>query len=423
MASHSKSPKHPLGTVIAYGPDNTRATKLVASVFKRSDSQTADELHRWLINEGEIRNDPGIAAEIAAFFKQHGVKETAAYDRIFGCPHEEGIDYPMGRACPRCPYWANRDRYTLEPIKPPQPTRTPEQILAELSAVRDTQPIEALKSADAHREALTGPLLQAIERGIADPTGLPEGEAMLFSYAAYLLAKWRETRAYPLFIRWLSLPGEQAHEIGGDTVTQDGKRFLASVYDGNLEPIKQLVLNREADEYCRAVAVESLALLAIWGEVPGQVIEEYFVWLAREGLTRERHHVWTSLCGACLDLEALSVFPELRRAYDDGLIEVECISREEVDEVEAGPRGKWIEREREWHPPIDDVAEATAWWGSFKREPGSKARELAEYASRMSEAEGEFDLPGTPYVAPPKVGRNEPCPCGSGKKYKKCCAK
>ena len=23
----------------------------------------------------------------------------------------------------------------------------------------------------------------------------------------------------------------------------------------------------------------------------------------------------------------------------------------------------------------------------------------------------------------PKVGRNEPCPCGSGKKYKKCCGK
>lgn len=22
---------------------------------------------------------------------------------------------------------------------------------------------------------------------------------------------------------------------------------------------------------------------------------------------------------------------------------------------------------------------------------------------------------------PPKVGRNEPCPCGSGKKFKRCC--
>jgi uncharacterized protein YecA (UPF0149 family) len=26
-----------------------------------------------------------------------------------------------------------------------------------------------------------------------------------------------------------------------------------------------------------------------------------------------------------------------------------------------------------------------------------------------------------PVRRPPKVGRNEPCPCGSGRKYKKCC--
>jgi len=26
-------------------------------------------------------------------------------------------------------------------------------------------------------------------------------------------------------------------------------------------------------------------------------------------------------------------------------------------------------------------------------------------------------------IAEKKVGRNEPCPCGSGKKYKKCCVK
>ena len=26
-------------------------------------------------------------------------------------------------------------------------------------------------------------------------------------------------------------------------------------------------------------------------------------------------------------------------------------------------------------------------------------------------------------VKGPKIGRNDPCPCGSGKKYKKCCGK
>lgn len=29
--------------------------------------------------------------------------------------------------------------------------------------------------------------------------------------------------------------------------------------------------------------------------------------------------------------------------------------------------------------------------------------------------------PIRPVVSPPKVGRNQPCPCGSGKKYKHCC--
>ena len=34
----------------------------------------------------------------------------------------------------------------------------------------------------------------------------------------------------------------------------------------------------------------------------------------------------------------------------------------------------------------------------------------------------EYRLSGTD-IAPPKIGRNEPCPCGSGLKYKKCCGK
>ena len=31
--------------------------------------------------------------------------------------------------------------------------------------------------------------------------------------------------------------------------------------------------------------------------------------------------------------------------------------------------------------------------------------------------------PSSPLVRGPKIGRNEPCSCGSGKKYKKCCGK
>jgi SEC-C motif-containing protein len=36
--------------------------------------------------------------------------------------------------------------------------------------------------------------------------------------------------------------------------------------------------------------------------------------------------------------------------------------------------------------------------------------------------DGQAPTPKTVVRTSPKVGRNDPCPCGSGRKYKKCCA-
>jgi hypothetical protein len=121
------------------------------------------------------------------------------------------------------------------------------------------------------------------------------------------------------------------------------------------------------------------------------------------------------------NIEALAVFPDVRRAYDQGLIDPQVIGRSELDEVEASPRGALLERMKDRRPPIDNVAEATSWWACFgKRAPSQRAEELAALA-----AAGDFadDEAVQPYRAPVKVGRNEPCPCGSGKKYKKCCGR
>jgi hypothetical protein len=349
-----------------------------------------------------VRQDPTIAADVASFVKQQRAKETVTYDRIIGCPHEEGIDYPMGRACPRCPFWAGIDRFTHEPARPPVPVLAPEAILAVLSSDPPAPPRAALESADGHRSVLVEPLLRAIECGLASPSGASPEEAGLFAYALYLLATWREPRAYPYVVRWLSLPGEAPFEIAGDVVTQDGARMLAQVCDGDLEPIKALVVDRRANEYSRSAGVTALALLAAWAEVPRESIVAWFLWLAQEGLEREPSQVWNSLAAESADIEARPLFPELRSAYADGLIEPQFMNPSELDHVEAAPRGSVLERTRERYPPIDNVVEATAWWGRFENAP-------------------ESAVAPEPYRASPKVGRNEPCPCGSGKKFKKCC--
>ena len=88
--------------------------------------------------------------------------------------------------------------------------------------------------------------------------------------------------------------------------------------DGHLDPIKALVLDTSANEFCRAVGLSALALLAAWAEVPREPIVDCFLWLAREGLEREPSQVWNGLAADSADIEALVVFPELRRRTTRG---------------------------------------------------------------------------------------------------------
>lgn len=104
---------YPAATIAFYGPDDRRATKVAVAIIA-SEAAEADPLERWYSETGDVRNDPEITVAILRFIETHGAKTVAGLDRIIGCPHEEGIDYPEGEKCPRCPFWANRDRWTGE---------------------------------------------------------------------------------------------------------------------------------------------------------------------------------------------------------------------------------------------------------------------------------------------------------------------
>jgi len=300
---------------------------------------------------------------------------------------------------------------------------SPAEILAALSKDRTSHPLDAVAAADEHRAALVEPLLEAMERCLADAYLCTGEDLNLFSYAVYFFAKWREPRSYSAIVRWLSLPEEEPFEIAGDIVTEDGARILAAVSNGDLAPIKALILNREADEYGRCAGVSALALLSLWGEAPREQIVEHFLWLAREGLKREYSVVWNVLAIECADIEALEVFPAIRQAYADELIDPRAMAPSELDEVEAGPRGHWLQQTRARHRPIDDVALAAGWWSIAHAAEPDEDDDSEDDAWDEDELDEETIEPQVPYRAPPKVGRNAACPCGSGKKYKKCCGK
>jgi hypothetical protein len=99
--------------VCFYGPDNTRASKVAVGII-RGEGQEVAELKRWFSEHEDVRSDETIMEEILKFIQEQGVRSVTGVEGIFGCPHEEGIDYPDGEVCPACPYWANRDRFTGE---------------------------------------------------------------------------------------------------------------------------------------------------------------------------------------------------------------------------------------------------------------------------------------------------------------------
>ena len=59
-----------------------------------------------------------------------------------------------------------------------------------------------------------------------------------------------------------------------------------------------------------------------------------------------------------------------------------------------------------------------------EKKVASKRSSFLDFVKDADPEALERFLPTEPVIRDePKVGRNDPCPCGSGKKYKKCCGR
>ncbi len=106
---------YPIATVAFYGPDDRRASKVAVGIVADESGEVVG-LERWFAEEADARSDLDIGEAIEAFIRSRNVRSVVMGDRIIGCPHEEGIDYPEGQACSECPYWAGRDRFSGERV-------------------------------------------------------------------------------------------------------------------------------------------------------------------------------------------------------------------------------------------------------------------------------------------------------------------
>jgi hypothetical protein len=293
-------------------------------------------------------------------------------------------------------------------------------ILHRLERATGKFPRAAVETAMARREEVTPELLRILADTV-DRARQLEAETgyMAHLYAMFLLAQFRETRAYPLVVRFASLPGDLLDSLCGDFLTEDLGQILASVCGGELEGIQSVIENEDADEWARGAALSSLVTLVAAGQKSRDEIVSYFAGLFRGKLERRWSHVWDALVSYSSDLCPLELLDDIKKAYEDGLVDPGYIGFDDVErDLASGKDGLLARLADDPHRRlVEDTVKEMGWWACFHE---GRAVAAAQPTAKTNLATA---APSPIKRTKPKTGRNQSCPCGSGKKYKKCCGR
>jgi hypothetical protein len=287
-------------------------------------------------------------------------------------------------------------------------------ILEQLECNRGFFPEDAVREAIARRDEIVPHLLDILERAVSEPDKVPE-DHVGHIFAMFLLAQFREPRAFPLLVRLGRLPGETPHELAGDTITEDFSAILASVCDADLDPIKALVEDPAVNEYVRAAGLRALTTVFFDGRLTRDELVAYHSYLLERGLEKEPAFVWSKLASCAAKIHPRENMEGLRRAYDQDLVELLYIGWDDIEQAASRSVDDVLAETRKRDGQlINDVVASMKWWACFQPQPPRAARGV--------KAKRDWKRPVVPANrARPKIGPNDPCPCGSGKKYKKCC--
>ena len=274
-------------------------------------------------------------------------------------------------------------------------------------------PRAAVETAVARRGEAIPHLLHALEWVEQHPEDANDREPpyMLHLFALYLLAQFRERRAFPLIVQLFRHPLYDA--LTGDVVSDDLPRMLAATWNGSLESIQSMIEDPGLDECVRAAALRTVGVLLHSSNFPRETASQYFGALFAGKLEREPGFVWDALVDVCTDFGMAEHLPAIRAAYADDLCGPDFDLLEDVEVEIQRPPGTAAQVDWKYYSLIDDAAAELEQWYCFDEAFADEGEE--ELALGMADKSEPIRR------EEPKIGRNDPCPCLSGKKYKKCC--
>lgn len=275
-------------------------------------------------------------------------------------------------------------------------------------------PVDAVFEARDFWPEVRAGFLHELAMAVADPEGAIASESMLPIYAMYLAAEKRDAAFAPVLLDLLKLSPETIDDLIGETSLTDGfPQSLAAVWQGSDETLRAVAQDERLDDYVRLAAVETMKVRVVEGDADHAAFTEFVYLLLQKAAVSlpptsprvgaktwiEPYDEFFNLGLIILaELGATQFWPQVEEWNRAGLIDPIL---EDLNGLRKTMFASADERRARMFKPgyIRDTVEELSGWACFN----------------------EPEPTDTYTRAQPKIGRNDPCPCGSGKKYKKCC--
>ncbi|MFP4356207.1 MAG: DUF1186 domain-containing protein [Phycisphaerae bacterium] len=249
------------------------------------------------------------------------------------------------------------------------------------------------------------PELVTVASQWADPIDWPDEKSYVAGYAP--IHAWRclaQLRAEQAIHPLLNLM-DQLDEGGDDWYLSEFPHVFAWIGRATLEPLRDFLANDEHEVFARVASAHALKELAErHPEMRDDVLKGLCDTLSQFQDTNETVNAF--IISYLLDMQAVEAAELIERAHAANCVDISVNGNWNTVRRELGIDGLGL------------VPEALAQCRAFSviSPPGN------DLADDISEIRTRRDDHAT-IRSGDKVGRNAPCPCGSGKKYKKCCGR
>lgn len=286
-------------------------------------------------------------------------------------------------------------------------------------------PREAIAACLLNMEAVAPDLLALIGNA-ADGTLEKSGKDRCF-IALHILAGARDPRLFAPLMRLLRRPTADVKDLLGDAHTMTLPRVLVGCFDGNVDELCTLLRDPTVDEYTRDSLFRALAFLTWEGRIDRAKAHAFVAQFGKDRPIPDEDFAWFSWSRVIELLGWSDLAPDVEKAYADGRIapaysDLKDFREGLAEALAAAPddRRRFDQEDLGYLEDVIAELERFDFTPLEERSPTDLAG--SGQNSDYDHAPGAYAERWTPAHNPMRhVGRNDPCPCGSGKKYKKCC--